>query len=328
MNSAAAQGGPGDYKALVCVFLFGGCDSFNLLVPRDSAHYNPYAAARQNLAIPQGQLLPITPNTSDGSLYGLHPSCPELQSLFGAGKLAFVANVGSLFYPMTKAQFDNHSVQRPPQLFSHYDQQFQWMTSLPDSNEGYGWAGRAAELLHSLNGTSALSMNITLQGANTFQVGPTVAIEVADGERAHDAAGVVGGSRAESLRPLAEHDGHRGLRGVADEVRKAVAVQVDELRFCGREARDRRRQREAKLAAVSDPTDPADRPAHRGPPADEVGKPVLIHVHGACEARDVERDGPRELPTGLLEDEGPDALLDQHVRVAVAIEVGNLQTER
>lgn len=174
VSSAAAQGGPGDYKALVCVFLFGGCDSFNLLVPRDTAHYNPYASARQNLAVPLNQLLPITPNTSDGSLYGLHPACPELQSLFGAGKLALVANVGSLLYPMTKLQFENHSVQRPPQLFSHYDQQFQWMTSLPDSNEGFGWGGRVAELLHSLNGTSALSMNITLQGANTFQVGPTV----------------------------------------------------------------------------------------------------------------------------------------------------------
>ena len=175
VSAAAAQGGPTDYKALVCVFLFGGCDSFNLLVPRDSAHYNPYAAARTNLAIPQNQLLAITPNTSDGSLYGLHPSCPELQTLFGAGKLALVANVGSLLYPMTKAQFQNDSVQRPPQLFSHYDQQFQWMTSLPDSNVGYGWAGRAAELLHTLNGTSTLSMNITLLGANTFQVGPTVA---------------------------------------------------------------------------------------------------------------------------------------------------------
>ena len=64
ISSAAAQEPGSDYKALVCVFLFGGCDSFNLLVPRDSAHYNPYAAARQNLAIPQNQLLAITPNTS------------------------------------------------------------------------------------------------------------------------------------------------------------------------------------------------------------------------------------------------------------------------
>lgn len=175
ISSAAAQGGASDYKALVCVFLFGGCDSYNLLVPRDNAHYNPYAATRTNLAIPQSHLLPITPLTNDGSQYGLHPSCPELQTLFGAGKLAFVANVGTLSHPLTMAQYQNDSVPKPPQLFSHYDQQFQWMTSIPDSNQGYGWAGRTAELLHSLNGSSALSMNITLLGANTWQVGPTVA---------------------------------------------------------------------------------------------------------------------------------------------------------
>jgi len=175
VSSAAARDPGGDYKALVCVFLFGGCDSFNLLVPRDNAHYNPYAATRQNLAIPQNQLLAITPNTSDGSQYGLHPSCPELQTLFGSGKLAFVANVGSLLYPITKAQFKSDSVQRPQQLFSHYNQQNQWMTTISDSTADFGWAGRTAELLHSLNGASALSMNITLQGANTFQVGPTVA---------------------------------------------------------------------------------------------------------------------------------------------------------
>ena len=175
VSAAAAQGGGGDYKALVCVFLFGGNDSFNLLVPRDTAHYNAYAATRQGLAIPQNQLLAITPNTSDGSQYGLHPACPQLQSLFQAGRLALVANVGTLSWPMTKAQFENDSVPKPPQLFSHNDQQFQWMTSIPDSNEGYGWAGRAAELLHTLNGSSALSMNITLVGSNTWQVGPTIA---------------------------------------------------------------------------------------------------------------------------------------------------------
>jgi uncharacterized protein (DUF1501 family) len=177
ISSAAAQGGggSGSYKALVCIYLYGGCDSFNLLVPRDNAHYNVYAATRTNLAIPQNQLLPITPVTSDGSLYGVHPSCPELQTLFGAGKLAFLANVGSLSYPLSMAQYHNGTVAKPPQLFSHYDQTNQWMTSLPDSTQGFGWGGRAAELLHSLNGASALSMNITLSGMNTWQLGPTVA---------------------------------------------------------------------------------------------------------------------------------------------------------
>jgi len=174
ISSAAALQGQGDYKALVCVFLSGGSDSFNLLVPTDATHYAIYQASRQGLAIPQTVLLPITPLTSDGSTYGLHPSCPELQALFQSGRLALIANVGSLLHPMTKTEYENRSVPRPPQLFSHNDQQFQWMTSIPDSIEGFGWAGRIAELLHALNGGSALSMNITLAGANTWQVGPTV----------------------------------------------------------------------------------------------------------------------------------------------------------
>jgi uncharacterized protein (DUF1501 family) len=174
ISSAAAQGGPSDYKALVCVFLYGGNDSFNLLVPRDAAHYAVYQASRQGLAIPQASLLSITPLTSDGSQYGLHPACPELRMHFESGKLALIANVGSLLAPMTKTDYHNGTVARPPQLFSHSDQQFQWMTSIPDTIEGYGWAGRVAELLQSLNGTTPLSMNITLSGANTWQVGPQV----------------------------------------------------------------------------------------------------------------------------------------------------------
>lgn len=174
ISSAAAQGGASDYKALVCVFLFGGSDSFNLLVPRDTAHYNVYQATRGGMAIPRTDLLPITPLTSDGSQYGMHPSCPELQALFQSGKLSLVANVGSMLFPMTKGQYQSGSVPRPPQLFSHNDQQFQWMTSIPDTIEGFGWAGRVAELMQAQNDASALSMNITLSGANTWQVGPTV----------------------------------------------------------------------------------------------------------------------------------------------------------
>lgn len=172
-RAAAATPGSG-YKALVCVFLYGGNDSFNLLVPRDNAHYNVYHATRQNLAVPQASLLPITPLTPDGSQYGLHPSCPELQSLFASGKLALLANVGSLLAPMTKAQFQNGSVAKPPQLFSHSDQQFQWMTSIPDTIEGYGWAGRVAEVLQSMNGSATMPMNVTLAGSNTWEVGPHV----------------------------------------------------------------------------------------------------------------------------------------------------------
>ena len=109
-----------DYKALVCVF-FRGNDSNNLIVPTLPNEYSNYAAIRQNLAIPSGALLPLTSLNPDGHTYGLHPTCPELQTLFGEGKLAFVFNVGPLLFPMTRVQFTDKSVPRP-QLFSHSDQ--------------------------------------------------------------------------------------------------------------------------------------------------------------------------------------------------------------
>ena len=130
VNQATAPGGglittntggvsAGDFKALVCIFLYGGNDSNNLLVPRDDATYAKYASARGGLALSQGALLPITAATSDGHTYGLHPSLPELHTLFGGGKVALMANVGTLVAPVTRANYLNNSAQLPPQLFSH-----------------------------------------------------------------------------------------------------------------------------------------------------------------------------------------------------------------
>ena len=91
MNAAVAQSNITDYKALVCIFLQGGNDSNNLIIPTIQSEYNNYAAIRTPvLAIPQSAILPVTSLDSDGNTYGLHPSCPELQTLFGEGKLAFL----------------------------------------------------------------------------------------------------------------------------------------------------------------------------------------------------------------------------------------------
>ena len=109
-----------DYRALVCVFLFGGNDSFNMIVPRSDAEYNLYAASRQNLAIAQADLLPINPLTPDGAQYGFHPSMPGLQGLFESHRVAIVSNVGPLIQPTTREQFFQQSVPLPPQLFSHF----------------------------------------------------------------------------------------------------------------------------------------------------------------------------------------------------------------
>src|SRR5262249_8516043 len=158
-----------DYKALVCVFLYGGNDGNNLLVPSSGADYTQYAAGRGALALPQASLLPITPLTSDGRTWGLHPSMPGLQALFAQDRMAIPGNVGPLVAPLTRDQFLNGTVAAPPQLFSHSDQQVHWQTSIPDQPPHTGWGGRTADLLHSLNGATQISMSMSLAGTNIFQ---------------------------------------------------------------------------------------------------------------------------------------------------------------
>lgn len=162
-----------DYKALVCIFLNGGNDASNLIVPYDSG-YAGYASARSVLALPQSNLLPLSPRTSDGRAWALHPGLSDLHSLFGAGRMALLANVGTLVEPTTKAQYEARSVRLPPQLFSHNDQQVQWQSSVPDQPFKTGWGGRTADLLNSLNTNNAVSMSVTLNGFNHLQVGQSV----------------------------------------------------------------------------------------------------------------------------------------------------------
>jgi uncharacterized protein (DUF1501 family) len=164
----------GDYKALVCVFLYGGNDSNNLIVPRSGADYSVYAAARANLAVQPTSLLPIAPLNADGREFGLHPAMPELQSLFAQRQAAVVCNVGPLAAPITRAQFMQGGASVPPNLFSHDDQQVQWQTSIADGSASTGWGGRTADLLRSLNDNAVVSMAISLAGRNVFQTGRDV----------------------------------------------------------------------------------------------------------------------------------------------------------
>jgi len=167
----AASDVSADYRALVCIFLNGGNDSSNLIVPYDPSGYAAYSAARSALALPQAGLLPLAPKTSDGRLFALHPSTVELKNLFVGGKLALMANVGTLAEPTTQAQYRAQSVRLPSQLFSHNDQQAQWQSSLPDQPFKTGWGGRMADLVNSLNTNNSVSMSMTLNGVNSFQVG-------------------------------------------------------------------------------------------------------------------------------------------------------------
>ena len=158
-----------DYKALVCVFLHGGNDSFNMVVPRSNAEYGVYAASRQNMAIAQQDLLPINPLTVDGTNYGLHPSMPGLQGLFESGQAALISNIGPLVEPTTKADYFNQSVILPPQLFSHNDQQDQWNSLKGATVSKTGWAGRVADLIRVAVSDQQIATNVSLSGNSLLQ---------------------------------------------------------------------------------------------------------------------------------------------------------------
>jgi uncharacterized protein (DUF1501 family) len=169
--NALAQGS--DYRALVCVFLYGGNDANNMVMPRSGADYTLYAGARGGLAIAADQMLPIAPAVSDGRDYGLHPAMPEVQQLFQQGRAAVINNVGPLLAPITKTDWDTGRANVPRNLFSHNDQQVLWQTGVGE-DVGTGWGGRSADLLRSLNDANSVSMSISIGGQNTFQVGRQV----------------------------------------------------------------------------------------------------------------------------------------------------------
>ena len=161
-----------DYRALVCVFLAGGNDSFNMLAPVDATGYAEYAATRGNVAVPQNRFLPLGGSLPDGRSLGLHDSMSGLKNLYSGGKAAFVANVGTLVEPTTLESYGNGAAKLPLGLFSHSDQQMQWQSSLPDTRApAAGWGGRMADLLASLNGAGPVSMNVSLGGINLYQSG-------------------------------------------------------------------------------------------------------------------------------------------------------------
>ena len=158
-----------DYKALVCVFLHGGNDSFNMVIPRSNAEYNVYAASRQNMSVAQQDLLSINPVTPDGTDYGLHPSMPGLQGLFENGRAAIISNIGPLIQPTTKADIFNGSVTLPPQLFSHNDQQDQWNSLRGTTVSKTGWAGRLADMIRTNVADQQLATNVSLSGNSLLQ---------------------------------------------------------------------------------------------------------------------------------------------------------------
>jgi uncharacterized protein (DUF1501 family) len=183
---------PDDYKAMICIFLLGGNDSYNMLMPANADEYAYYLSARGGLYdvnnSPAGMglgapgsavnpMLPIQPSNISGRAFGIHPNLTTFQQLFNGGNLAFVSNVGSMQKPIAnvaeykEATLNNH----PLGLFSHSDQQQQWQTCMPDKRSSIGWAGRAMDILQNMQPKGQKSsFSISLAGTNILQTGNTV----------------------------------------------------------------------------------------------------------------------------------------------------------
>lgn len=211
-SSASGQSAP-DYRALVCIFLFGGNDAHNMVLATDSDSYGRYYAARNTGSSPiallppgtapvpigsmssytgrvatggspehLGGVLPIVPRTpqqipagtnATSRTFGLHPSLGPIKTLFDAGRLGVVANVGTLVMPITKAQYQARSAAYPTNLFSHNDQQSTWQAGASEGAR-VGWGGRLGDMITSMNGTNTLFTAISTAGNAVFLSGQNV----------------------------------------------------------------------------------------------------------------------------------------------------------
>ena len=173
VNALAQASCPTDYKALVCIFLFGGNDGNNTVVPistpsNPANSYSKYAQVRGGLALPAAGLKVI--GNSKGDQYGLHPSLTELASLYNNKNVAVMVNVGTLVTPLTQAQYKNQQAAIPSNLFSHLDQQTEWQTSLAQGSGATGWGGRVADAIQGCN-TSGFPTIVSVGGNNLFNTG-------------------------------------------------------------------------------------------------------------------------------------------------------------
>jgi len=186
----ADQGAFGDYRAAVCVFLFGGNDSGNMIVPWDGGPENfpDYQQARTTLALTQSQAAGqvVAPLNTAGRRFAFHPAMADVAALFNTANASVVANVGTLLEPVTRNAYLNRTANLPPQLFAHNVQQEQWQVSTADAVDRIGWGGRVADVLQAngVNPDANVSMNISLAGTNFFLAGKTVSpfIGQADGQ--------------------------------------------------------------------------------------------------------------------------------------------------
>ena len=182
INTAAARphiiGNPNNYKAMVCILLAGGADTFNVLVPTEASEYQDYVDTRSTLALDINATPPeiLDLNYNDnGRTFGVHAAMPNTKTMFDNGDLSFLTNIGTLIEPIDDANdYYNGNKQIPLGLYSHSDQIMQWQTSVPQSRSAVGVGGRMADMIHSMNSIPEISMNISLAGKNRFQAGNTI----------------------------------------------------------------------------------------------------------------------------------------------------------
>jgi len=258
------------YKALVCIFLLGGNDSYNMLVPTSADKYDRYAKARLDLAVPRQQLLTLNGSAADGSAYGLHPRCTELAGLFNSGQAALLANVGSLTFPTRKQDYAAGRV--PPSLFSHRDQQEQWQTSYPDVSGANGWAGRIADVLSGVNSNPELPLNISVAGSNVLQLG------------ARSQAFPLSPAGMQQLNALAAEGSTADLRAAFDLIRSDGAEDLFSLTYA--ETLDRGIRLNQMLAGELEKASPLVTAFPDGPLADQLRLVAqLIGIHEALSVR-------------------------------------------
>lgn len=173
-HAQTAPSSPSDYKALVCVFMLGGNDGHNMVVPLSGSALATYRAVRGSLALPDGNtsVLPVT--ALDGTPYGLNGGLASIHPLWAQGKLAVMANVGMLVRPTTRAQYQGATVGLPTNLFSHSDQVISMQAGDPNGSGGSGWAGRIADATRAMNATSTFPPAISVAGSALFCSGNVV----------------------------------------------------------------------------------------------------------------------------------------------------------
>jgi uncharacterized protein (DUF1501 family) len=239
----------GDYRALVCVYLYGGYDCFSAVVPIDGPTRTQYEDSRRgtgtgpgggqqnpsDLRIASADLVPLfqdgttTPISQGGSRYGLHPRMAPLAQLFNQRRAAIVANVGPLVRPLNLADYNAGTVPVPAQLYSHSDQTVLWQTPRADTSARTGWGGRLADVFFASNPNPRLSMNVSLDGENVFQAGQSV-LPYFVGDSGVEAIRTVGPESWRDHRRntfnamLARAHGHPFERAMAQRVRTAEDV--------------------------------------------------------------------------------------------------------